>query len=92
MKKKLAVAAALSLPCLAFTAVSADAAAVPAKWANCTTVNKRLPHGVGLAKARDKTSGTPVTSFRRDSALYRIANAANAGLDGDDDGIACEKA
>lgn len=91
MKKKLAVAAALSLPCLAFTAVSADAA-VPAKWANCTTVNKRLPHGVGMAKARDKTSGTPVTNFRRDSAMYRVANAANGGLDGDDDGIACEKA
>jgi hypothetical protein len=92
MKKKLAVAAALSLPCLAFTAVSADAAAVPAKWANCTTVNKRLPHGVGLAKARDKTSGTPVTTFRRDTAMYRAADAANGRLDGDNDGIACEKA
>lgn len=92
MKKKLAVAAALSLPCLAFTAVSADAAAVPAKWSNCTTVNKRLPHGVGLANARDKSSGTPVTTFRRDSALYRVADAANGGLDGDNDGIACEKA
>lgn len=92
MKKKLAVAAALSLPCLAFTAVSAEAVAVPAKWANCTTVNKRLPHGVGLAKARDKTSGTPVTTFRRDSAMYRAADAANSRLDGDNDGIACEKA
>lgn len=72
--------------------MAADAAAVPAKWANCTTVNKRLPHGVGMAKARDKTSGTPVTNFRRDSALYKIANAANSRLDGDDDGIACERA
>lgn len=72
-------------------AVQAEAA-VPAKWANCTVVNKRLPHGVGLAKARDKTSGTPVTNFRRDSALYRTAIRANARLDGDKDGIACEKA
>lgn len=89
--KKFAVAVALSLPCMAFTAVAADAA-VPAKWANCTTVNKRLPHGVGLAKARDKTSGTPVTTFRRDTRLYRIADAANSRLDGDNDGIACERA
>ena len=67
-------------------------AAVPAKWANCTVVNKRLPHGVGLAKARDKTSGTPVTNFRRNSKLYRTAMRANGRLDGDKDGIACEKA
>lgn len=92
MKKKLAVAAALSLPCLAFTAVSANAAAPPARWANCTTVNERLPHGVGLANARDRTSGTPVTTFRRDTAMYRTADAANSRLDGDNDGVACEKA
>jgi Excalibur calcium-binding domain len=67
-------------------------ASVPAKWANCTTVNKRLPHGVGLKHAHDHTSGTPVTSFRHDSALYHTAMRANSRLDGDKDGIACERA
>ncbi len=67
-------------------------AAVPAQWANCTVVNKRLPHGVGRATARDHTSGTPVTNFRRDTALYNTADRANGGLDRDNDGIACEKA
>ncbi|WP_210651478.1 excalibur calcium-binding domain-containing protein [Nocardioides sp. SYSU D00065] len=67
-------------------------AAVPAQWQNCTVVNKRLPHGVGRANARDKTSGTPVTNFRRNTALYNTAIRANASLDRDKDGIACEKA
>ena len=67
-------------------------AAVPAQWQNCTVVNNRLPHGVGRANARDHTSGTPVTNFRRNTALYNTAMRANRGLDGDGDGIACEKA
>ena len=67
-------------------------AAVPAQWQNCTVVNKRLPHGVGRATARDHTSGKPVTNFRRDTALYNTAMRANGGLDRDKDGIACEKA
>lgn len=71
-------------------ATPADAA-VPAQWQNCTVVNKRLPHGVGRATARDRTSGTPVTNFRRDTALYNTAMRANGGLDRDKDGIACEK-
>ena len=85
-----------ALACLAFTVptfafVTPAEAAVPAKWQNCTVVNKRLPHGVGRANARDKTSGTPVTNFRRDTALYNTAIRANGGLDRDKDGIACEK-
>lgn len=67
-------------------------AAVPAQWQNCTVVNNRLPHGVGRANARDHTSGTPVTNFRRNTVLYNTAMRANRGLDGDGDGIACEKA
>ncbi len=93
MHKKLAGAIActvMTAPMLVL-AVPAEAA-VPAKWQNCTVVNKRLPHGVGRANARDKTSGTPVTNFRRDTALYNTAMRANAGLDRDKDGIACEKA
>jgi hypothetical protein len=81
--------------CLAAAAVSVTAPAqarVPHKWANCTIVNHRLPHGVGLKHAHDHTSGTPVTSFRHDSALYHQAMNANGRLDGDEDGIACEKA
>jgi hypothetical protein len=73
-------------------AISSSASAVPAQWANCTTVNSRLPHGVGRATAHDHTSGKPVTTFRHDTALYNTAMRANGRLDGDHDGIACEKA
>ncbi len=53
-------------------------------------MNNRLPHGVGLKHAHDHTTGTPVTNFRHDSVMYRAAMRANAGLDRDKDGIACE--
>ena len=59
---------------------------------NCKQYNAKYPHGVGRVGARDKTSGTPVTTFRRDTALYNTAMRANGGLDRDKDGIACEKA
>jgi len=42
---------------------------------------------VGLPNAVDHTSGTPVTTFTRDKALYE----ANIDRDADSDGIACEK-
>jgi hypothetical protein len=67
------------------------AGAVSAPWKNCTQVNKRYPHGVGKVRARDKTSGTPVTNFKRSNALYLTAMRNNRGLDRDKDGIACEK-
>jgi hypothetical protein len=54
---------------------------------NCKQVNARYPHGVGKVRARDKTSGTPVTTFKRSNALYYRYK----GLDRDKDGIACEK-
>ena len=60
-------------------------------YKNCTNLNKRFPHGVGRVNARDKTSGTPVTTFRRSNRLYRAATSYNRGLDRDKDGIACEK-
>ena len=84
-----------SSTCLAVVALLVPASAhasVAHKWSNCTVVNQRLPHGVGLAKAHDHTSGTPVTSFRHDSDLYHQAMRANSRLDGDKDGIACERA
>ena len=58
---------------------------------NCTALNKKFPHGVGLKKARDKTSGTPVTNFKRSNKIYRTAMKHNSTLDRDKDGIACEK-
>jgi hypothetical protein len=78
---------------LVVLAASATAAreAIPARWKNCTVVNKRFPHGVGKLRAHDKTTGTPVTNFRRSTALYLTAMHYNRGLDRDKDGIACEK-
>jgi hypothetical protein len=46
---------------------------------------------VGRVGARDRTSGMPVTTFRRSNVLYRTALRYNRGLDRDKDGIACEK-
>ena len=74
-----------------------EAAATPKSFKNCTAMNKVYPHGVGRKGSRDKTSGTPVTNFKRSKRLY---NANNGGknrhpgekdLDRDNDGIACEK-
>jgi Excalibur calcium-binding domain len=60
-------------------------------WENCKHVNARFPHGVGRRFAHDKTSGIPVTNFRRSTLLYLRAIRHNRGLDRDKDGIACEK-
>jgi hypothetical protein len=57
----------------------------------CGQVNAKYPHGVGKVGAHDKTSGVPVTTFKRSTRLYRIAMSYNRGLDRDKDGIACEK-
>jgi hypothetical protein len=59
---------------------------------NCTALNKKYPHGIGKAKARDRTSGDPVTNFRRSTKLYDLAMSYNRGLDRDKDGVACEQA
>jgi hypothetical protein len=42
---------------------------------------------VGKPGARDKTSGTPVTNFKKDKKVYD----KNIKSDRDKDGIACEK-
>jgi hypothetical protein len=67
-------------------------AAIPAVYKNCTALNKKYPHGLGRANAKDKTSGKPVTNFKRSTALYNKAMSFNKRLDGDKDGVACEKA
>ncbi len=64
---------------------------IPALFKNCTNLNKRYPHGVGRANARDKTAGVPVTTFFHSTSLYKRAISYNRGLDRDKDGIACEK-
>ena len=76
---------------LALLAAPVTSAAAPALYKNCTALNKKYPHGVGLATARDKTSGTPVTTFKRSTKVYALAMKHNKRLDGDKDGIACEK-
>lgn len=76
--------AALVTGSLLFTAAPADAAQT---FKNCTALNKKYKHGVGMPGAKDKTSGKPVTNFKRSKALYQ----ANKKSDRDKDGIACEK-
>jgi Excalibur calcium-binding domain len=67
---------------------------VPPTFKNCTALNKVYPHGVGRAgavdKTKSKTSGK-VTDFKRSTRLYNTAIGYNPRLDGDKDGIACEK-
>jgi len=67
-------------------------AAAPRLYKNCTNLNKKHPHGLGKVGARDHTSGTPVTNFKRSTKLYKLAMSYNRGLDRDKDGVACEKA
>jgi Excalibur calcium-binding domain len=76
----------------ALLAASAASARIPPLYKNCTNLNKRYPHGIGKVGARDHTSGTPVTNFKRSTRIYRLAMSHNRGLDRDKDGIACEKA
>jgi Spy/CpxP family protein refolding chaperone len=68
-------------------ALAAPAEAKPAKhFQNCDAMHKVYPHGVGKPGAKDHTSGTPVTTFKRSIPLYN----ANTASDRDKDGIACE--
>jgi len=87
----LVAAAAMLLASPASTAF-AGLAAAPPLYKNCTNLNKKYPHGLGKVGARDRTSGTPVTNFKRSTKLYNLAMSHNRGLDRDKDGIACEKA
>jgi Excalibur calcium-binding domain len=77
---------------VALAVIDTAASRVPPLYKNCTALNKTYPHGLGKAGARDKTSGVPVTTFKRSTRLYRLAMSYNKGLDRDKDGIACEKA
>jgi hypothetical protein len=69
------IAASVCAGLFATTAGTADAAK---SYANCTKLNRDYPHGVGKPHARDKTSGTPVTNFKRSKALYNANPLATA--------------
>ncbi len=70
------------------------AAAMPLLYRKCANYNAKYPHGVGKATARDKTKSgdDPVRTFKRSTRLYNLAMSYNKRLDGDKDGVACEKA
>lgn len=75
---------------VAVAAPEAGAASKPRVFANCTQLHQVYPHGVGKVGAHDRGKGKnfrPVTTFKRDNALYQ----ANRALDRDSDGVACEK-
>ena len=84
--------AALVTIALACEVAATASAKAPPPWKNCTSVNKRYPHGVGKVDAHDKTTGVPVTNFKHSNKLYALAMKYNRGLDRDHDGIACEEA
>lgn len=69
--------------------VAAPRAEAASSFRNCATLNARYPNGVGRAGAVDKTKGTPVTAFLKDTKLYKSLPKT---LERDKDGIACEKA
>jgi Excalibur calcium-binding domain len=60
------------------------------RFPNCAALNAVYPNGVGREGAVDGVRGNtkPVTNFLVDTALY---NAQPRTLDGDNDGVACEK-
>lgn len=88
------------LGCAAATALVASTLAVSTPVSahttgihdNCTELHKKWPHGVGTAKAVDKTSGTKVKNFYHNTKAYWAAENHNGTLDADNDRIACEKA
>src|SRR3954447_21349876 len=86
-----AVAALIASPVIA--AQTAEAAAIPAQYKNCTALHKAYKHGVGHKGAHDRTKSgrNRVTNFKVSAKLYSAAIRANKRLDADKDGVACEK-
>lgn len=90
--KKLALAAATGLALSTLAVATPVSAHTTGIHDNCTELHKKWPHGVGTAKAVDRTSGKRVTSFYRNTKAYWAAENHNGTLDADNDHIACEKA
>lgn len=87
---KLAAAAIAGLVASTLTLAGPASAHTTGHHDNCTNLNKKWPHGVGLKTARDK--GGSVKNFYRNNAAYWAAENHNGTLDRDNDRIACEKA
>jgi hypothetical protein len=83
-----AVALVLAMPASAVVTATGAPSLTSVRYPRCSALNRRYPHGVGRVGARDHTSGTPVTTFKRNNTLYR----QNSHLDRDKDHIACENA
>ena len=60
----------------------------PEKFPNCAALRADYSHGVGLPKAVDAPTGS--TFFLHDLTLGQTLYRANAALDTDRDGVACE--
>ena len=91
VKQKYTVALLAAMSALMLTPATAQAS-IPAKYANCTNFTHYYRHGVGRLGARDHvSSGTPVTTWLRSTAIYNTAMHYNRGLDRDHDYIACER-
>ena len=83
---------------LAISAGPAAFAMIPPKsYRNCTALQRDYPHGVARQGAHDKTSDTPVTTFKVAPRVYArndgrsLRYPGEYDLDRDNDGIACEK-
>ncbi|GEN82406.1 hypothetical protein SLU01_07180 [Sporosarcina luteola] len=87
MKKCFTGLLAVAIALLMITIPINSAAAAPAKFKNCTELNKTYPGGVAKnAKVRNKGGKTkykPTVS----AELYKL----HTGMDRDKDGIACER-
>lgn len=92
MRRSVAVSAVVLIVVALPPAAIGEIAAAPPLFKNCTSLNKKYPHGIGKFGARDKTTGDPVTNFKRSNRLYNLAMSYNSNLDRDKDKIACEQA
>jgi hypothetical protein len=72
---------------------SATPASAAVSTKNCTELHKSYPHGIGRSNATDHVAkgAKPVTTWKKDTKGFNAAMAKNKSLDGDKDGIACEK-
>ena len=58
----------------------AGVSTAPPLYKNCTNLNKKYPHGLGRVGARDHTSGTPVTNFKRSTKLYKLCRTTEVSI------------
>lgn len=92
----IAAAAGLLAGPIAVGAEAATSARAGSVYKNCTELNNKHKHGLGKSGAKDEISGKyvpgkSVTTFKKSTKLYNAAMEANSRLDGDKDGVACEK-